>query len=122
MSKTNNNIFANPASWGPPAWVFLHCVSLTYPKNPTKEEKAHYRTFFDSLGNVLPCKLCRAEYKAWTKTHPVGPHLSSRNKLSAWLVDLHNNVNLRKNKPVVPTQPAAMARIRRDCKEYQQKN
>ena len=116
---TSPNIYANPASWGPPAWVFLHCVSLTYPKKPTKEDKEHYRAFFDSLGHVLPCKLCQNEYRAWLKNHPVGPHLSSRNKLSAWLVELHNNVNLRKNKPVVPTQPAALARIRRDCKEYQ---
>lgn len=112
-----SNVYANPTSWGPPAWVFLHCIALTYPKNPTKEDKRHYSAFFDSLGHVLPCKLCRPEYNKWLSKNPVGPHLSSRNKLSAWLVDLHNNVNLRKNKPVVPSQPAALARIRKECKK-----
>ena len=115
------NVFANPASWGPSAWVFLHCVSLTYPRNPTKEDKQHYRTFFESLADTLPCKLCQAEYRQWLKNHPVGPHLSSRKKLSAWLIDLHNNVNMKKNKTVVPSDAAAVARIRRRCRANQMK-
>jgi hypothetical protein len=113
-----SNVYANPASWGPPAWVFLHCVSLTYPKNPSREDKLHYRTFFESLVHVLPCKLCRKEYLDWIRAHPIQPHLSSRKKLSLWLIQLHNNVNLKKNKPLVASEPAALARIRRNCESY----
>lgn len=114
------NVFANPASWGRSAWIFLHCVSLTYPKNPTKEDKAHYRALFESLAYTLPCTLCQTEYRQWLQAHPVGPHLSSRKKLSLWLIQLHNNVNLKKNKSVVPTEAAAVARIRRECKKAHQ--
>lgn len=113
-------VFTDPSSWGPPGWVFLHCVSLTYPRIPTAADKKKYHRFFDSLGDVLPCKLCRAEYKKWTQKNPVAPHLVSRKALSLWLIDLHNNVNLKKNKKVVPTRDAAIARIRRECVKQQQ--
>ena len=29
----------NPEIWGPPAWMFLHSISLAYPKNPTDVDK-----------------------------------------------------------------------------------
>ena len=36
----------DPKVWGPNAWIFLHSITMNYPKNPTNEDKEKYRTFF----------------------------------------------------------------------------
>ena len=43
----------DPNVWGPPAWLFLHSVTLNYPKNPTPQDQEDYRIFFDSLNVTL---------------------------------------------------------------------
>ena len=54
--------------WGPPGWVFLHCITIGYPIkiDPKNKEhisrKKHTMNFFNSLGHVLPCKYCRESY------------------------------------------------------------
>ena len=46
--------------WGPPGWLFLHCVSFGYPyainpQNPAhKNKKLHYGEFFNYVGTVYP--------------------------------------------------------------------
>lgn len=61
-------------------------------------------TFLRSVGHVLPCKRCRAHYNAYMSarlTDPSSPWLTSRETLSRFLVDLHNDVNARLQRPVV---------------------
>jgi hypothetical protein len=111
-------IYSNPESWGPPAWVFLHCISLTYPKKPSMEEQMRYKTFFESLVHVLPCPSCRLEYKKWLKNHPIDPHLKSRSLLTDWVIALHNSINFRNQKTTVPTKKVALEKIRQDCRKY----
>lgn len=57
----SNNGFSTLV-WGPALWTFLHCVSLNYPLYPTQTEITHYFTFMISLGDVLPCGICREQY------------------------------------------------------------
>lgn len=111
-------IYANPDAWGPPAWIFLHCITLTYPEKPTPEEKERYRIFFYSLGDVLPCKMCRQEYTIRMKKFPIEPFLDSKKTLTQWMIDFHNSVNKRTKKPVIDTRQKALATIRRECKKY----
>ena len=85
--------------WGPNAWQFFHCVSLTYPKKPTADDKKRYKTFFTSLGDVLPCHDCRNNYKKKLKKIPLSDAvLSSQKGLFEWLVDVHNEVNAATHK------------------------
>lgn len=93
----------DPNYWGPALWTTLHTMSFNYPEQPTEEEKAQYRDFFHALKYVLPCGECRRHYaNGIEKTYPLEPALKNRDTLSRWLVDFHNVVNKRLNKPIVP--------------------
>lgn len=93
--------------WGPKAWGVLHAIGFSYPTTPTFVEKESAYRLLLSLGHLLPCKKCRRHYLDQFN----GPsgisssdsrHLESGDSLSHWLVDLHNEVNIRLGKPVVP--------------------
>lgn len=92
----------DPNYWGPALWTTLHTMSFDYPENPTEEQKNNYSNFFHSLKYVLPCGVCRQHYaKSIEQTNPIEPALKNRDTLSRWLVDFHNTVNKRLNKPIV---------------------
>jgi len=91
-----------PTVWGPPAWEFLHYVTLTYPNNPTEEEKNTYKNFFITLGNILPCFSCRVNYNNHQNKYPLNDNvLSSKMNLVKWLFNIHNEVNMMNNKKVI---------------------
>ena len=88
----------NPEIWGPPAWMFLHSVSLAYPKNPTEEDRTNYGTFFNNLQPVLPCNKCSINYLKHIQEDPIENHLDNKESLVKWLINLHNIVNQLNNK------------------------
>ena len=88
----------NPEVWGPGAWLFLHTISLNYPTNPTYEDKENYKTFFTSLKNVIPCKNCAKHYSENLNNYPIDKSLNSKQDLVKWLIDIHNEVNVKNNK------------------------
>lgn len=91
--------------WGPPGWLFLHCITYGYPyvinnDNDThKNKKNDYENFFYYLGKVLPCKYCRDSYLDFIKENPIKDNLNSRDKLTNWLYDIHNKVNYKLGVP-----------------------
>ena len=86
--------------WGPNAWEFMHAVTFSYPiSNPSDEEQKNMRNFFVFIGNLLPCQECRYHFIKLLETTP--PDVSSRHALSNWLVDRHNDVNVRLHKPTL---------------------
>ena len=88
----NNNI------WGPPAWTFLHTITFNYPDNPTTEDKQNYFTFFNSLKHVLPCDKCKKHYTE--NSRDLKDNLNSKDDLVKWLIDIHNDVNIKNDKSV----------------------
>lgn len=75
--------------WGPPAWFFLHMISLNYKPEKAKE----YKRFFTALRHVLPCGACRENYSKNLKSMPIDDKvLSSRNEFAYWLFLVHNKV------------------------------
>jgi hypothetical protein len=79
----------NPSVWGPSLWTSLIYIVNVYPENdPTEKERADFLKFFQSLGPVLPCHMCRDNYtKDFDLTEK---HLESREKLLRWLLALYN--------------------------------
>ena len=101
MSQTFPMIGMAPSVWGPLFWTTMHIVTLGYSPNPSKEEQAAVIQFFRSLEFVIPCPICRSHYSKFLKDDPVENHVNSRDALIKWLFDVHNNVNMQLNKPVL---------------------
>jgi FAD-linked sulfhydryl oxidase len=89
----------NPKFWGSHGWIFLHVVTMNYPKEPTNEDKSLYRNFFSSLKRVLPCEKCAHHYEQHIIDDPIEPALDSRDSLVRWLIKIHNKVNEDLGKP-----------------------
>ena len=83
----------NPEIWGPPAWTFLHSITLAYPDNPTDSDKINYENFFNILQPILPCAKCSNNYKIHLQEDPITNHLDNKSSLVKWLINLHNKVN-----------------------------
>jgi hypothetical protein len=83
--------------WGPAAWNFMHAVTFTMPDRPSELQKKEYLDFFLSIPNVLPCPSCRVHLGALYKKMP--PNVNSRKECIQWLIDAHNDVNVRTGKP-----------------------
>ena len=83
----------NQNIWGPHLWFSLHTISFTYPLNPTENDKQHYKNFFTNLQDVIPCSVCKKNYKRHIIEHPIDDFLNTRKTLVYWVIDMHNMVN-----------------------------
>ena len=88
-------------NWGRPGWKFLHSVTFAYPEKPSLRTKVQYMKFFKSLQYVLPCPRCRLEYSRAVRKLTLR-HLKNTETLSRWLVCVHNQINVKLRKAVVP--------------------
>jgi ATP-dependent Zn protease len=92
----------NIKCWGTPGWKFIHIVALSYPDNPSNNDKINYKNFFTNLENILPCKICANHYKENLIKHKLTDYvLSSSDELFNWTVRMHNEVNILNNKQVI---------------------
>ena len=98
----------NTSAWGPGTWLFLHSVTLSYPENPTDEDKERIKSFFLMLGNTLPCRYCRENYTRHLRKLPI--QCNSRTELVLWLIDVHSEVKMVVKKPVL-TREGALQKI-----------
>ena len=100
--SSNNGMITS--IWGPGMWHFLHTISFNYPNKPTKEDKAHYKQYIDSLQHVLPCKYCRENYGNNLKNagYKAGV-FKNRDTFSRFVYRLHNEVNKQLDKPTCLT-------------------
>ena len=87
----------NVNNWGPPGWLFLHCITFNYPEIPSESDKLRYKNFFENISDILPCKYCRDSYKIFIKYHPIDCFLDSRVGVCYWLFRIHNLVNKKLN-------------------------
>ena len=60
--------------------------------------------FFNSLPDVLPCKMCANHCRENLTKIP--PQVQSKNSLSRWLVNFHNEVNRQNEKPIFKYEDA----------------
>lgn len=97
--------------WGPLAWHLLHCITLTAPEKP---KRALYIQLFSDLSHILPCVVCREHYKGHLKQIPIDKNCGSRKELALWLFNLHNSVNFKLNKPIIPVNKAIKLYIEDD--------
>ena len=100
-------IYITPEIWGPVGWKFIHFVALAYPDKPTEEQKNNYKTFFDSIKNILPCIICSNNYKKHLEVLPLSDDvLKDRESMVNWSIDMHNMVNVENKKPALSYEDA----------------
>lgn len=102
-----------PGQWGYLFWRFLHLSVLSYRHLEfTKEISQRWQTFFLLLCPHLPCPMCRPHcYLFWHAYQPSleqteVPSFPTWQSLWDALVALHNNVNERTHKLIVPSDEA----------------
>ena len=90
-----------PNVWGSYGWKFMHYITLAYPDNPSREEQLNMKTFFKSIGSILPCNACRINFYNHIEKYPLNDTVLSSNKnLVEWLMNIHNQANISLGKPV----------------------
>lgn len=93
-----------PYLWGKHGWIFFSHVALSYPKNPTMEEKQAYKNFFMSIQDILPCEKCSVNYKKHIVEIPIDKYLENKDTLFSWVIKMENKVNEINNKPLLDEQ------------------
>lgn len=101
MKKDFRKINFSPYLWGKHGWIFFSHVALSYPKNPTLEEKQAYKNFFMSIEHILPCEKCSVNYKKHIKEIPIDKYLENKDTLFSWVIKMENKVNEINNKPLL---------------------
>jgi hypothetical protein len=94
---------SDPKIWGPLIWKYLHYSSANYPVKPTQQQVNDMINFLCSLTITIPCKNCANHYQEYINKYKSQlPEIcSDKNKLFNFLVDCHNQVNKRNNKPLI---------------------
>lgn len=83
-----------PDIWGPNTWTLLHCITLDYPDNPTKEDKDNIKNFINCFGKVIPCDKCKFNFKSHIDEIPLTEEvLKTKKNFIKWMIDIHNSVN-----------------------------
>jgi len=86
----------NQNVWGSSFWFTLENIAYNYPLNPSDKDKENIKIFLEYLQYVLPCGICRKNYKMELEQRPI--RLNSRKELVYWLFEIHNDVNSRTGK------------------------
>ena len=90
----------NPKFWGSGAWLFLHSITMNYPKEPTDQDKQIYVKFFKDLQDIIPCEKCGYNYGRHLKDYPIEKALETRETMIQWLIQIHNEVNKELGYPI----------------------
>lgn len=97
----------NSKIWGPFTWYAMHSIAYQQPQNNSsfpKEVKDHLHTFYTFLGDLLPCPICKKDYKRILLYRKI-KHQNG-NQISRWTFDVHNYVNSKLKKKMFPLQEA----------------
>lgn len=89
-------------SWGPKYWQFLHTTSFVYPEEPSKSKRQAMFEFMYAFGDMIPCLKCSTHFRKMLERDLQSyksQHLESRDALSRFICDMHNEVNRRLSKP-----------------------
>lgn len=78
---------------GRAGWKFLHTMADGWNTDPDPYTTNNFRHFLYYLSEIYPCKTCRNHMKQYFRLYP--PIASKK-----YLIDFHNNVNLRLKKPI----------------------
>jgi hypothetical protein len=76
-------------------WSSMFLVAAGFDLNPVsaKIKNPQYKSFFKSLGDVLPCFHCRKSFKIFYHELPIDDYLGKKNGLTLWVYKFKELVN-----------------------------
>lgn len=92
----------DPRYWGAKFWFVLHTSAEFYPEYPSPDDMSSAKNLIMSYRNLMPCPSCRTHFAQLLQKHPVDNNLNGRESLMRYVNFLHNEVNRRVGKPIVP--------------------
>jgi hypothetical protein len=115
--KSTVNSSKSPTVWGSSTWLFLHCISFSFPNNPSKKDKKIYKIFLESLSQLLPCNVCKLHMQNYLILHPVENSMKSRESFIKYIINMHNHVNVKYNNKKKISMKEAKNLVRLNCLE-----
>ena len=96
--------------WGPSLWLILHSacerIGSQHLKRLPLEESRIWFGLLHSLRYSLPCPQCKKHYIIYSNQTPIIQ--ITKNVIHRWLFDLHNQVNQRTHKELIPYETLAL--------------
>jgi len=89
----------DPKIWGRNMWTSMVHIAQVYPTNPTNNDINNYKIYYTSIANVLPCEICRGNYRNHLTNLPI--RLESKQALLDWLYRIHNQTLIQQNRPQI---------------------
>ena len=96
----------HPTVFGPYTWATIHLICLGAPKELDADHQQKYKTFFNLLPTVLPCKNCGKHLAENLQKLPIDDSLTTSSALFSWSVKLHNLVNSQLYKSQISEEDA----------------
>lgn len=97
------HVFCDPTQWGAVLWQSMHWIAAGCPDQPNLYEQQGYKQYFESVALVIPCAECRNHFQHILEQLPLSPPILSQGAfLRQWVFEIHNAVNTRLGKPVLP--------------------
>lgn len=90
-----------PSVWGPPLWKVLHGLGSTTAIHASLQQDSERESLWllTHLEYILPCKECTEHLLTFKRKYPVPrAHVA----LGEWICRLHNSVNEKLSKEIVP--------------------
>ena len=98
MKKRYDPSLLSKFDWGRPLWFIIH-MSALYAPDPIMVSFETYKSLLNCLQYLLPCPKCRAHLRDNLTKINIDRCAKTREALFKCSVDLHNIVNVSKDKP-----------------------
>jgi len=82
---------------GRSTWTFLHTMAAYFPKRPSPEQQKGMSDLLSNFSVFYPCSPCASHMRDYLQRHPA--KADSREALSLWMCNFHNEVNEILDKP-----------------------
>jgi len=82
-------------------WMTLHSISASYPDEPTDSDKAILNEYMDAFAHTIACPICNTHFNSlfYTYKQNIPTWANSKRDLFIAVCRMHNNVNVRLDKP-----------------------
>jgi hypothetical protein len=99
-TTTSTEWSSDPAQWGRHLWFYLHTAARNYPRAPDAAQQRGMKNWLTTLQWTIPCRKCSAHYSQFMEASkdPLDAGCADRDKLFAFLVGIHNQINRENGK------------------------